>query len=373
MKLDVFSLLVLLGALQALVFGIYLLFVKTENRLQTRMLAFFILVLSYNGFETLNWSSELGKYLFVFDLFPFVLVFSIGPCVYLYVRSFRKEPPVKKPWKHFLIMLIPFTNRFLLVTGWLVWKFTPNHIKLFPPQLLDNHYGQIAEPASVLCSCTYYVFALLEFKRQRNENLLLPEEFRWLRILLAVMGLFNTLWLATYLYAYIFNVWGGEQYYVIEIFAVLFIYWIGFMGYHRTKIIYVAQQKKTQSYFDNLPKEEIDRCSAALRRAMEEERLYLRPDISTQSVADHIGASAKTLSAVLNQQVGKGFNEYVNGWRVEAVKQMMADPANAHLTITGMAFECGFNSQPTFQRAFKAATGQTPREFMQANSMQKQG
>ncbi len=372
MKLDVFSLLVLLGALQALFFGIYLLFAKSENRFQNRMLALFILILSYNGFETLNWSSELGKYLFVFDLFPFVLIFGVGPCLYLYVRSFRKEPPVKKPWRYFLVMLIPFTNRFVLVIGYFVWKLTPGHIVLFPPRLLDAHYAAIAEPASILHSCIYYVFALLEFRRQRKENLLMPEEYRWLRTLIAVMALFNALWLGTYLYAQIFNVWGGEQYYVIEIFAVIFIYWIGFMGYHRTKIIYVAQQKKTQSYFDNLPQEEVDRCIAALQRAMAEERLYLQQDITIQAVAEHIGTGAKTLSAVLNQRVGKGFNEYVNGWRVEAVKEMMLNPANAHLTITGIAYECGFNSQPTFQRAFKAATAQTPREYMQASSMQKQ-
>ncbi|RPD42756.1 helix-turn-helix transcriptional regulator [Chitinophaga barathri] len=372
MKLDVFSLLVLLGALQALFFGVYLLFAKSENRFQNRMLAFFILILSYNGFETLNWSSELGKYLFIFDIFPFVLVFAIGPSLYLYVRSFRKVPPVTKPWKHFLLMLVPFTNRFLLVIGYFVWKFTPNHFLLFQPAWLDKYYATIAEPASILSSCTYYLFAVLELRRQRKESLLIPEEYRWLKMLLAVMGFFNTLWLGTYLYAHIFNVWGGEQYYVIETFLVIFIYWVGFMGYHRTKIIYVAQQKKTQSYFDNLSKEDVDRVDAALRKAMAEDRLYLQQDISIQGVAEHIGTSAKTLSAVLNQRVGKGFNEYVNGWRVEAVKEMMLDPTHAHLTITGMAFECGFNSQPTFQRAFKAATGQTPREFMQGTSIQKQ-
>ena len=59
MKLDVFSLIVLLGALQALFFGIYLLFTRSHNKLQKRSLAIFILILSYNGFETLNWSSGL--------------------------------------------------------------------------------------------------------------------------------------------------------------------------------------------------------------------------------------------------------------------------------------------------------------------------
>jgi len=34
-----------------------------------------------------------------------------------------------------------------------------------------------------------------------------------------------------------------------------------------------------------------------------------------------------------------------------------------NLTIAGIAFECGFNSQATFQRTFKELTGQSPSEF----------
>ena len=32
------------------------------------------------------------------------------------------------------------------------------------------------------------------------------------------------------------------------------------------------------------------------------------------------------------------------------------------------AYECGFNSLPTFQRAFKSITGLTPKEFLQKSA-----
>ena len=43
------------------------------------------------------------------------------------------------------------------------------------------------------------------------------------------------------------------------------------------------------------------------------------------------------------------------------------DPRFNHLTITGIAFESGFNSQATFQRTFRQMTGQSPREYKQLN------
>ena len=35
-----------------------------------------------------------------------------------------------------------------------------------------------------------------------------------------------------------------------------------------------------------------------------------------------------------------------------------------HLTIAAVAYEGGFNSLPTFQRAFKTILGRTPSEFL---------
>ena len=362
MKLDVFSLIVLLGALQALFFGIYLYFSPNDNKLQKRSLAFFILILSYNGFETLNWSSELFKFMYLFNLFPFVLIFGLGASFYLYVRSFRTTVPVRNAWRYYIFVWAAFTIRSSLLVIWIL------HVNgkqaVLDPFLLDAWYGTILEPLSVIVFTVFYVMALREYRLLVR----MPEEekmvTRWLKLLLTVMGVFALLWICTVGLPFFMNI-GAEKYYVIEISLVVFIYWIGYTSYHRTRVIYVTRQKKTQSYFDNLPAAEVDSCIRALQQAMEKDKLYLDPELTTASLAAHIGVNPKTLSAVLNQGLQKGFSEYVNTWRVEAVKQMILDPANRKMTITGIAYDCGFNSQPTFQRAFKAVTGQTPRDFMQ--------
>lgn len=358
--MDVFSLIVLLGALQALFFSIYLYFSPSDNKIQKRSLAFFIFILSYNGFETLNWSSEIFRHQVIFNLFPFVLIFGLGPSVYLYVRSFHTA--IQKAWRYYIFVWLAFIIRVALVV---IWVLHVNGIKFFrDPGVLMYWYGAIAEPLSVIVFTVFLILAIREYRKMEEEDKFTR---RWLKTLLAVWGVFSLLWICTVGLPFIFPI-GDEQYYVIEVALVIFIYWIGYTGYHRTRVIYITQQKKTQSYFDNLTAGEVDQCIKALQQAMEKDKLYLDPELSITSLAAHIGVPPKTLSAVLNQGLQKGFSEYVNTWRVEAVKQMILDPGNRNMTITGIAYDCGFNSQPTFQRAFKTITGQTPRDFMQNTS-----
>lgn len=57
------------------------------------------------------------------------------------------------------------------------------------------------------------------------------------------------------------------------------------------------------------------------------------------------------------------FNDYINGYRVEEYLQKIATPQYQHLTLLAVAFECGFNSKTTFNRAFKKMTGKAPSAF----------
>jgi AraC-like DNA-binding protein len=81
-------------------------------------------------------------------------------------------------------------------------------------------------------------------------------------------------------------------------------------------------------------------------------------------LARQMGYNTNQLSGVINKEMGKNFNELINQYRIETVKERLVDPAFAHLSILGIAFESGFNSKATFNRAFKHFTQQTPSEFL---------
>ena len=61
----------------------------------------------------------------------------------------------------------------------------------------------------------------------------------------------------------------------------------------------------------------------------------------------------------------------MNEYRVEEFKRQIQNPQNKHLTLLAVALDCGFNSKSTFNRAFKNATGTTPKEFLAQNIPKK--
>ena len=72
------------------------------------------------------------------------------------------------------------------------------------------------------------------------------------------------------------------------------------------------------------------------------------------------------MSQLLNEGFDKNFSEYVNSYRLEAFKSKVADPANHHLTILGLAYESGFNSKTVFNTFFKKKMGKTPKAWWKA-------
>jgi AraC-like DNA-binding protein len=96
---------------------------------------------------------------------------------------------------------------------------------------------------------------------------------------------------------------------------------------------------------------------------MDTEKPYLDPDLSLPDLARRLRTNPVVLSAVINAGAGRNFNDFVNEYRVEAFKQQVRDPANAHLSFLGLALDCGFNSKATFNRAFKKFTGTSPKAF----------
>jgi len=98
---------------------------------------------------------------------------------------------------------------------------------------------------------------------------------------------------------------------------------------------------------------------------MVDQQLYLQTDLTLKETARQLKTNASILSKVINTGFAQNFNDFVNSFRVEAVKEKMKSPDAQHLTLTAIAYECGFNSKATFNRSFKKFTGMSPRDFMQ--------
>ena len=198
-----------------------------------------------------------------------------------------------------------------------------------------------------------------------NEAIVVTAAKSWIKTFMITILFFGAMWVLSYLGHFFIRVSNFSLYYPTEVFLVILMYWIGFTGYHRTKIITQPFEKQPLTLND-FSITEIEHYAQLLAELMRIEKLYLNPELTVGQVANHLSLNQKLVSAVLNQHLKKGFNEFVNEYRVEEVKKRLAMPQYQHLTIAGIALESGFNSQATFQRTFKKIAQLSPTEYMAA-------
>lgn len=86
---------------------------------------------------------------------------------------------------------------------------------------------------------------------------------------------------------------------------------------------------------------------------------YKEPITLTQMAAD-LGMSPFALSRVFSGVFHQNFNHYVNDVRLERVAAMLAETDEP---ITDIAYDCGFQSQATFNRVFQSKYHMTPRAY----------
>ncbi len=122
-----------------------------------------------------------------------------------------------------------------------------------------------------------------------------------------------------------------------------------------------------------LPDNKTRKIIDALISSMENDHIYTNKRLNKAQLATLINLSESQLSQILKEFFGKGFNDFVNYYRVEAVKRKLQAPQYREYTLLGIGDECGFNSKTSFYRVFKEMTGITPTEYIeQINKDRKQ-
>lgn len=126
------------------------------------------------------------------------------------------------------------------------------------------------------------------------------------------------------------------------------------------KTLTVSLSGEVPYQFSSLDEERKKIYLSRLLTFMDEEKPYTNPNIRLDDIADALSVPAHHLSQVINEMLSVNFNEFINAYRVEAVKEKLVSPAHAHFSILALAFEAGFNSKTSFNRIFKQFTGLTP-------------
>lgn len=85
---------------------------------------------------------------------------------------------------------------------------------------------------------------------------------------------------------------------------------------------------------------------------------WREPDLTLAELAARLGTNTHYLSRALNEGLGQNFASFVNGRRAAAVRARLE--AGDGRGLLELAFEAGFNSKASFNRAYAAAFGESP-------------
>jgi AraC-like DNA-binding protein len=366
------DLILLLGALQGIILTCLLWFNPRGRRLSNRLLALVMLLLALAslavGMPVNAWTSLL------LDLVPLFIVMPIGPLIYFYTRSLLDADFTlgRRERFHFLPAVLDAGSPVV------VWVYLAGTLLGLIPDESRGWWGNLKDTYDIYfdiprwISLTVYLwlaFRRIPGKAQADTGSSgepYRHTIRWLRPLLRVLLGFQVVWLM-FLVPYVLPALRPELlnalgWYPVYIPITFLIYWMGIRGYIHTQQTFRPAVRKAAN--STISPETAEATLHALHKAMRTAQLYLDPELTVEKVARHLDLPGKTISAVLNQHGGKSFNGFINEYRVEEVKKRLLEPGSHLSTLLGIAYDCGFNSQATFGRAFKSVTGMTPKDYL---------
>jgi len=119
-----------------------------------------------------------------------------------------------------------------------------------------------------------------------------------------------------------------------------------------------------------IPEHQLGMYKEKLLLLMQQEKPYLDSELTLPKLAAWLSMNTYQASYLINTCFAENFYSYINRYRLEECKRMLSGKEYDHLSILGIAFECGFNSKTTFNTAFKKYTSLSPKEFKSQRSGQ---
>ncbi|MGE6397158.1 helix-turn-helix domain-containing protein [Chryseobacterium scophthalmum] len=213
-----------------------------------------------------------------------------------------------------------------------------------------------------------------------------PQEKNWVLTLLTALYLVLSTWLITYMAGFFFEVDISSTMSVLALCATFIIHWTAYIGIYKYKLaknkdaVYnflnndlaiihpnlqvadITQENSTvEAYKESITADNL--YFQKLELLCKEQHIYTDSTLNREKVAEKLGISAGYVSQIVNTITGDNFANYINNYRVEAVKEMISDPEYENYTLLTMGLESGFTSKTTFYKAFKKVTDQTPNEY----------
>lgn len=99
-----------------------------------------------------------------------------------------------------------------------------------------------------------------------------------------------------------------------------------------------------------------------LEALMQNDQVYKNSLFTREKMAELLGTNRTYLSQTINEQTGLTFTHYMNKYRIEEARRILADPQD-DTPIKAIAADLGFSSVTTFYTLFKAVVQMSPDQY----------
>jgi AraC-like DNA-binding protein len=344
----VLTALIIFGIAQAVPLSVVLWTTRRGYRPANRLLAAIMLTI---GLEIALSQLSRGSYVL---RFPHVirlshpLDFVPGPLLYLYLRTLTDRRQLRRrDVLHFVpaiacaVYLLPYYFHSA------AYKLADHNSPAYA-----NWYYLRTGLAIAIAGC-YVVAGLRLALKNRNAD-------SQLRFVSIAFGGALAVAAGRYVFDFLFPAYTPLTNWVLPIVGAGVLYGMTYIGL-RDPAVTVAKGRKYET--SSLTKERADQGLQSLIRTLENDKVFLEPDITLNSLADRLGIPAPHLSQIVNERLNQTFSDLINSYRVEEVKRRFADPACRHYSLLAIAEEVGFRSKSSFNTVFKKHTRMTPSDY----------
>ena len=304
---------------------------------------------------------------------PFMQVLVIGPVVYFYIRSLL-NPSFhfsRKDWIHFIpgILYLVYSLVVFITDKFILEEF------YFYADGRDKDLKAWYQILGLFSMLYYLILSLRAYLTYKNVifNIVSYADsilFRWIQNFLIALLLFVILRIVFFFTNPQWENFGSQFWYYLS-FGFIMLY-ISISGYAQaiksTSLPPVKMEPNIQELEDGKTPSssvDIDKWYNQIVEALEGKKMFENPQLTLLDLANELNTNSKTISSSINTGAKMNFNDFINHYRIEAVKVKLREGEHQQTTLLGIAFDSGFNSKATFNRAFKKSTGTTPKNFIE--------
>ncbi len=333
-----------LGAFNGFLLSFYFIFWAKPKSQSNKFLGIFLLMLSVRVAKSVFFFF-IPDIAYSFLQLGLTACFFIGPFLYFYFASIsNRNVNSNLRWKEHLYVLTPII---LLIN--ILFPFETNY------ELWNNYIIKGIYSVWII----YSLFALYQVQDTFQKIVSKTETIDRFDFWLLSIFIGNVLILAAYLLCGITSYILGALLFSFLFYILLFLL---FYRFQKEPFNVVNKQKYGSKKIENS-----DELIVRLNNVMENEKLYRDPLLKLQGLASKINIPPHTLSQLLNENLKKGFSQYLNEYRIKEACEIIKNDND--FKIESIGYDVGYNSKSTFYTAFKKITGTTPAKFKTKNNI----